>query len=303
MRKGSPPVTQDTLQSPPHAPPPTGRPNRGLSAALRFLLPPGYEPIAYEPATMRRASHWFVPLGFVIGLIWIGVFRSTWRLYGEVGSIRPVPALAVVLVECLLTGPFLIMGLARTIHLLAGDKPRRPDEARNVPLSPVGTLVLCLSILAEFVFILSLPAEGGWWPQREGWKRYLNLMYPQPIYQPLLLAPIWGRWAILLAATIGRTAHGADATTVALCSEMTTRRLLRRTIIPLVLTAFYCGRSHNYMMGVIVALIVFCAAYLVSVVMAVRGGGQTRQSLYASGLVGQLAFLAVYRALWRFIHL
>lgn len=251
---------------------------------------------------MRRASHWFVPIGFIIGLIWIGVFRSTWRLYGEVGSIRPIPALAVILVESLLTGPFLVMGLARTIHLLAGEQPRRPDEARNVPLSPVGTLVLGLALLAEFVFILSLPAEGGWWPQRSGWKQYLNLLYPQPIYQPLLLAPIWGRWAILLAATIGRTAHGTDPTTVALCSEMTPGRLLRRTIIPLMLTAYYCGRSNNYMMGVIVALIVFCAAYLVSVVIAVRGGGQTRQSLFASGMVGQLAFLAVYRALWRFIH-
>ena len=33
-----------------------------------------------------------------------------------------------------------------------------------------------------------------------------------------------------------------------------------------------------------------------------RGGGQTKQSLFAAGQVAQLAFLAIYRAFWPLIH-
>lgn len=289
------------LDSPP--PPPAARSRSwGLIPALRFLLPPGDSSVASDPDALRRAPRWFAPIGLAIGLLWIAAFRTTWRLYGEVGSVRPIPALAVILIECLLTGPFLAMGLARTAHLLTGDRPRRADEPRTAPLSPVGTLVLALIVLTEFVFIFSIPAVGAWWPQPSGIRRYFNLLFPQPIYQPLLLAPVWGRWGVLLGAAIGRTARGADPATVALCETMSPMRLLRLSILPLVLTIVYCGRSHNYQMGPIVALTVFGLTYLVAVVMAWRGGGQTRQSLFAAGQIAQLVFLAAHRAFWPWIH-
>lgn len=245
---------------------------------------------------------WIVPLGLIVGLIWVGCFRMTWWLYGETAGIRFIPGLTIVLVECLLTGPFLVLGLARTVHLLTGTHPRQSELDRASPLSPVGSLVLSLIVLAEWVLIAGIQVTPAWWPTPDDWRHYFNFMYPQPIYRPLLLAPIWGRWGILLGATIGRTARHADTETLAIVDAMRPTRLLRHTLLPVALTIIYCSRSSNFLTGLLVSILVFAMTYFVSVAMARRGGGQTRQSLYAVGLMAQLSFLAIYRALWRLIE-
>lgn len=274
---------------------------RGPWPAARFLFPPGYREDAVGAGHLAEAAHWIVPFGILIGLLWVGVFRFTWRVFGETGNLRVVPALTVVLVECLLTGPFLAMGLARAVHLLTGDRSRRAAMDRRTPLSPVGTLALMLTVLSQFVFIVSVPKALGWWPD-DDWRAYFNFLYPQPIYRPLILAPIWGRWAILLAATIGRPGHDADPATVALCRSMHPARLLRQAVVPMVLTMIYCSRSQNFLIGVVIGLLVFGVTYLVSVAMSRRGGGQTRQTLFAAAQIAQLSFLVLYRAFWSHIH-
>lgn len=271
-----------------------------LVRALYFLFPLRSREVAGHAPGFARVMWWIVPLGLVVGLLWAGVFRLAWRVFGDAGNLQIVPALSVVLLECLLTGPFLAMGLARTAHLLTGEHPRRDEMDRRTPLSPVGTLVLILTIVCQFVFIVSMRAEGPWWP--EDWRSHFNFMYPRPIYRPLLLAPVWGRWAILLAACIGRPGHDADPDTKALCTAMHPKRLLAVTILPMVLTAIYCSRSQNFLIGVIIGMIVLAMAYLVAVAMSWRGGGQTRQSLFATAQIAQLAFLALYRAFWPHIH-
>jgi hypothetical protein len=274
----------------------------GFWRAVVFLLPTGQrDPTRIHPASGSIAT-WIVPIGLVIGLIWVGVFRGCWRLYGETASMRPVPALAVVLVECLLTGPFLVLGLARTIHLLTGQNPLRADNDSMTPLSPVGSLALCLTVLSQWVLIVSVPTTSPWWPSESDWRSNFTFMYPAPIYRPLILAPLWGRWAIVLAAGIGKTARASDAELESLSAAIRPGRLLRYTLLPMSLTAIYCSRDQNLLLGAIIGLLVFGVTYLVSVIMARRGGGQTRQSVYASGQIGQLAFLALYRAFWPLMH-
>ncbi len=283
----------------------------GLGAALKFTLPLGRRREGGDP----KAAFWIIPIGLVIGLIWVGVFRATWRIYGEIATVRVIPALMIVLVECLFTGHYLFVGLARAVNTLASEQPLRPEtdgEAephRHVPgegsalvLSPTATLTMGLAVLALWVLITSIPWESPWWPAPSDWRHRFSFLYPSPIYRPLLLTPIWGRWGILLAATIGRTARHADGQTQALERAMSPGRLLRQTILPVVLTAVYCSRGGNLVIGAIISLLVFGAAYLAAVIMARRGGGQTRQSLYATGLIAQIAFLAIYRAFWLVIH-
>src|SRR5262245_29363374 len=96
----------------------------GLWAAMRFLLPVSRIEDG-DAAAFGGAPSWFLVLGILTGLAWAGLFKATWRLFGEIGSIRVVPPLAVVLMECLITGPFLALGLARTIHLLTSARPRQ----------------------------------------------------------------------------------------------------------------------------------------------------------------------------------
>ncbi|HUN80430.1 MAG TPA: adenosylcobinamide-GDP ribazoletransferase [Phycisphaerae bacterium] len=273
----------------------------GAGAAARFLLAFGR---ADDRSTRgcSAAPPWFIIFGILTGLAWAGLFKGTWRLFGEIGSIRVIPPLAVVLLECLLTGPYLALGLARTIHLLTSSRPRSPALDLADPLSPVGTLILCLTVLASWVLIVSIPAISPWWPSYDDWRYHLRRFYAAPVYRPLLLAPLWGRWTILMAATIGRTLPTADRATQALCSAMRPGKLLYLAIVPLSLTSIYMSRERNYVTGIIVGLLVFVITYLVSVVMARRGGGQTRQSLYAAGQIGQLAFLGLYRLFWPLIH-
>lgn len=243
-----------------------------------------------------------VPIALGIGLLWAGIFRLSWRVYGEAGNVRVIPALVIVLVECLVTGPFLALGLARTAHLLTGAKPLVAATDPKAPLSPVGTLVLCLTVLSEWVLIASIRDDAAWWPSLKDWRSHFSFMYPAPIYRPLLLAPIWGRWGMLLAASVGRTARGADDATVAFCESMRPARMLRHAVLPVALTAIYFSREGNFFIGLIMALIVFAATYLVAVIMAQRGGGQSRQSIFAAGQTAQLAFLAVCRAMWPLIY-
>jgi len=274
----------------------------GLAAAIRFLLPVGRGPSGVDAEAIGRAAVWIVPIGLAIGLLWVGAFRMTWRLYGETANMRVVPALTVVLMECLLTGPFLVLGLARTLHLLTGDRPLKAGPDPMAALSPAGTLFLILTVFSLWVLIVSIRDRAGWWPSESDPRHYFNFLYPRPIFRPLLLAPIWGRWGILLAVTIGRTAHHADQATIALVQAMSPGRLLRQALLPMILTSVYFSREHNRLLGVIMAMMVFGIAFLISVIMARRGGGQTRQSVFASGMIAQLAFLAIYRAFWPLIH-
>ncbi len=272
----------------------------GLLLAAAYLLLPARRSPPTTADQARRAIGWIVPIGLILGLVWVGAFRASWRLYGQAGSLRLVPSLVVVLLECLATGPLLLLGLARTVSRWSeGGSDVRAESDRSATFPAI--LVLVAALLAQFVLISSLEDRSGWWPLPDDWRHHFNFLYPRPIYRPLILAPLWGRWGILLAASVGRPARGADAATIGLNSGMNPGRLLRQALLPLALTAIYCSRSRNYLTGVMIGMIVFGLTYLATVVLVRKGGGQNRDVLFAGGQVSQIAFLAVYRAFWRLI--
>jgi len=274
----------------------------GLATSLAFLLPLGRRAEPRSVEAVPDFARWFVLTGFVIGLAWAGGFRLVWRLYGETGGLRIAPSLAIVLLESLFTGALLVLGLARATVVLSGPRSAAPSGLdSSTPLPSVGVLVLFLVILTQFAMILTVRATPGWWPPPEDWRSHFNFMYPHPIYRPLLLAPIWGRWGILVAATIGRTAPRADILTTALNKSMGPGRLLLHLAAPMLLTAIYCSRSRNYLTGALIGLLVFGVTYMAAVAFARRGDGQTRQSMYAAGQVAQVSFLIIYLGLWRLI--
>lgn len=239
-------------------------------------------------------ARWIIPWGLLVGLAWMTVFRVAWRIFGdpEFTRVRALPALAVVLLECALTGYLLIVGLSRT----AGNSPRHDGPAVSNAHAERATLILILAVMAHVALIVSLPERIGWYPAHDDWRSYLNPLYPQVTYRPLLLAPLWGRWAMLLAAGVGRAAPDADELTRALCRAVRPARVLRALLAPLALFAIYMNREGQFFQGLIASLIVFLAVYLTALVLARRWGGQTRDTIHASGAIGQMAFLAAYRA-------
>lgn len=273
----------------------------GLIAALRLLLPIGRVGSSLPLRAYAAAPHWLILIGLLIGMAWAGLFRVTWRVYGETGSLRPVPVLAVILLECCFTGAFFILGFTRAFQSLTGPRPVTQGVDKNAPFTQHATLALCLLILVQFTLILSIPNETPWWPSSD-WRARFNFLYPAPIYRPLILAPLWGRWGMLVAACVGRSARTADPDIAAFASAVRPIHLLAHAVLPLVLSAIYCAREGNFLVGIKLGLLVFGVTYLASVGMARRGGGQTRYSIYAAAQIAQLAALAIHRAFWAEIH-
>jgi len=272
-----------------------------LKLALRFLLPLGEPPTA-DPAAWRRAAFWFIPIGLAIGLLWVGIFRATWRLYGEeVTSLRLVPAVAVLSVDVVFTGYCLFTGLVTTVNALTGRRHAREPEDESAPaLGLPAIMALFLAIALELVLLSALRTGAGWWPT--DFRRHFNFAYPRLIYRPLLLAPLWGRWAILLAASVGRVASRCHPSAVGLSAALSPSIVLIGFLPPLALTAAYCSRSGNIIIGTIIALVVLGLTFVSSVIIARRGGGQTRRSMLAAGKIAELIFLAAFVCTSRYIR-
>lgn len=281
--------------------------NSGLACAIRFLFPFGGRSSSVSRPFSPSAVTWVVPIGLLIGLAWLATFRISWRVFGEVAGIRVVPPLAVLVLELLFTGPFLAIGLARTVQLLV-NPPREAPLDSTASRPEIGTLILILTVLSQWVLITSIPLVSVWWPPLEDWRHNFRFMYPAPIYRALILAPMWGRWGILAAACVGGPASARaplteiESETAQWCRSVSPLRLLRSALLPTILTVIYCARDGRLHVGLIVSLLTFGITYLGAMAMALRGRGQTRDSLFASGQIAQLAFLALYRAFWPLIH-
>ncbi len=265
----------------------------GLRAALQYLFRAAPPSDGEESNAARRSVKWFIPLGFLVGLAWIGVFRLAWREFGdpEMTRFRAVPALAVVLLEAMLTGSVLFRGLAA-----AADSPigRAMDDERGVLRS--GGMIAALILLAHWVLIAGLPERIGWYPQPGAIRYYFNRVYPLLMYRPLLLAPLWGRWGILLAASVGSPSRAADPFTRSLAAAATPGVVLRWLVAPLGLTALYTHREGMLPWGMLSSLAVLLCTYLLAVRFARRCGGQSRATVLACGAVAQCIFLAAYAA-------
>jgi len=286
--------------------PKLGKPGRrnGWSAAIRYLLPvgPGRSHSASDD-DLRRSVAWFVPIGLLIGLAWMVVFRVSWRVFGqEAATLRALPAVAVMVLECLLTGRYLL----GSMPLAVGPRSEFHDPAE--PLrgsSPVhfrGLWIITLLILSQWILIAGIPDVYLGWFAESDWRYHFGFWWPKPIFRPLLLAPLWGRWAVLLAATIGRAAPTADPHTAALIEAMNPSRLLRHSLLPLLLTIIFLSRTHNRFIGLILAMIVFAVTFTAAVLMAQWRGGQDRVTVLAAAQTAQLTFLVVYRGFWPFMQ-
>ncbi len=287
-------------------PPPENNAQRGLSVlslipAMQFMLPMG-DPPRGDAAFWRRASYWFLPIGLGIGLLWVGVFRGLWRLYGEeVTSLRLVPAVGVLAVDVIFTGYCLFVGLTTVVDALTGPRHAREPE-HDVPTPPTLTAImaLLLALIVQLVLISAVRTGDWWWPS--DWRRHLNFAYPQLIYRPLLLAPLWGRWAILLAALLGRVAPRSHPAAMGLSKAVSPGLVMVNFLLPLSLTAVYCSRSGNLILGTIIALTVLGLTFVSSVIIARRGGGQTRRSMLAAGKMAELIFLVSFVVLSGYIR-
>ncbi len=273
---------------------------RGLAHAFRFLTRARLIACDNNDADWSATLRWIVPTGLLIGLAWTAVFRITWRIYGETANMVLIPALAIILLECILTGRLLLLGATGTVERMAGIDDK--NAGANAPLSTIGVLTLCTVVLTQWVLLVSLRDITTWWPSAPDWRHHFNFLYPRIIFRPLILAPLWGRWGILLATTIGRPSSYADTATAGISRAIGPRRMLIHTLLPIIVTTVFFSREQNRFIGGVMSMLVFAVTFFASFAVARRCGGQSRHTIFAAGLVAQLGFLAIYRAFWPLIY-
>ena len=287
------PPTRPDINPAPDRPTSSPGPLAGLKTAITTLLPVGPRPVA-DTATWQAAVWWIVPLGLLTGLIWAGVFRASWRAFGEVAGVCPIPALAVVLLDVTFLGYRQYRGAAQVLDI--GRSERNTAAPADIQDRSIAALiVLVITVLTMWVLILALPKGPGYWPSgwRESW--HLNELYPRPVFRPLILAPLWGHWAMLMAGNVGRARPGSSAS--GLCAAARPIVVLV-TLLPVIgLTTIYCSRQGNRLLGLIVGLVVLAVTHVLSTIMGRRCRGQCFGSLFASAKVAEITFLLTYLAL------
>ncbi len=249
-------------------------------------------------AAWERAGRWLAVWGLGIGISYAVVFSLTWRLLGEYQGIRWLPVMAVLTLDLGWVGRRLLHGTVSVCDSLsaaaAPGAARLPDA--TVPLTVV------LVALGKFALLVSLPI-GTWqlqpamaWELPEGLGR-LSFLYPPPIYRPLILMAFWGRWAMGLAASIGRPAPAASGRLRRLAAGGVLPVIFVQWLVGAVVTVVYCsGAGEHLARGMVIAVGVLVTAYLASFLLARRFNGQTESTVGCAGLVTELAFLILYVA-------
>lgn len=217
----------------------------GFWIALQFLtiIP---MPFKKEPEMREIASSlvFFPIVGLLIGLL---LFLANWGL-GEVFS-PVVTAAFTLLVWILISGAMHLDGLADSCDGLAGNTAeKRLEIMKDSHTGAFGVVGISLLLLVKFAAIVSL----------SGWE-----------WEALVLAPVFGTWAMVLAITVFPYAR-KNGVGQAFKQGATIFKLLIATIITLAAAALLAG-----WWGVVIMAITCLITVLVGVFFKSRLGGLT----------------------------
>jgi adenosylcobinamide-GDP ribazoletransferase len=217
----------------------------GFWIALQFLtiIP---MPFKKEPEMREIASSlvFFPIVGLLIGLL---LFLANWGL-GEVFS-PVVTAAFTLLVWVLISGAMHLDGLADSCDGLAGNTAeKRLEIMKDSHTGAFGVVGISLLLLVKFAAIVSL----------SGWE-----------WEALVLAPVFGTWAMVLAITVFPYAR-KNGVGQAFKQGATIFKLLIATIITLAAAALLAG-----WWGVVIMAITCLVTVLVGVFFKSRLGGLT----------------------------
>lgn len=277
----------------------TDRP--ALTAALglagRFLLP--FDPAFHADHPAWRRAGAFLPVcGLFIGIMYAVVFSGVWRWLGEYQRIRFAPMAVLLVIDLGWLGYRLLQGLAAVWD---SWRSRRTTSPIAVSPSLAAVVLVMLFTVLKYALLLSLPYGAKTWPA--DWREHLWFLYPYVIYRPLILMPLWGRWAVLLATAIGRIAPGESDRFTTLAKGSSLKMVMLYWLAASLLTVLYCSPDRNHIgWSLLIGLGILMIAYLASFALSRRFGGQTEATVMAVGAVVEFTFLLIYLPMARLIY-
>jgi len=229
--------------------------------ALSFLTTLPARQATYEPGRLGKAAVWFPVVGLLVGLLLLGVHTVANWLLG--------PTLAAVLVVAgwaALTGALHLDGLADCCAGLLASvaRERRLEIMRDPRTGSFAVVGLVLALLAKTAAIFSLPAA----------------------FPALLLAPVWARWFILVAARQPAARPGGLGDSFA--TALTPHMLAQAVMLPVLLLGGGLWFDRRSLLGLALAAL---ACLLVLRLARARIGGVTGDVYGAVVELTELAFL------------
>lgn len=239
--------------------------------ALSFLTTIPTPAVAFVEGGLGRLANWFPWVGLILGLILAG---SQWLL----ALVLPLPVTAVLVVAlwAWLTGGLHLDGLADCGDglLVTASRERRLEILKDSRLGAFGAILLGLFLLAKVTATSALLSAGV-------------ATLPAPSFA-LILAPVLGRWFILIAARQPSARPGGMGDWFA--ASLTPRNLFVATILPLLLVVI--GGWYD-VRTVLAALLAALVTFLILRLARARLGGVTGDVF---GLVVEMVELAVLLA-------
>jgi len=226
------------------------------------------------PEAFRRSWFGLMVLSGLWGAAMAYLYGAVWSLFGEVTGMPLMPAGAVAVATAGWLYRRAVGDLART---LAGGRPGGPAAAAIVVLLAMA--------------MLGLQSHKPDWPVHLPW---LLHWIPRTMFRTLILAPLWGAWAMLITSQFCRPAERAEPAVAALaagCGPMTAAACL---LVPLVPTLYAYRLWGWWYLSIPAAAI--AAATVGGWLVCRRAGGLTRSGLLAGNMLTQIAFVLAYLA-------
>jgi len=263
--------------------------NQAIVSVYRWLVSrPGYMLMtaddtrlaAEAPQRFRRAWLGLMALGLLWGVGMACLHGAAWTVFGEVSGVVSMPVAAVVLATVAWLYRRAVVDLART---LAGK-----NDVHAAPIAAGVTVLLALAMLG---------LKSGHPDHHDALQWYLRWI-PRTMYRTLILAPLWGAWAMLITPQFCRPTDRTEpavAQLIAGCGPMTAAACM---LAPLAAT-LYAYRMYRTVVGwwwLSISAAPILAAIFGGWLVCRREAGPTRRALLAANMITQITFILTYLA-------
>lgn len=265
--------------------------------AARYLLTP--RDTAHEPdSRWHRAGRWFVFWGAVFGFVYVFVYWLTWSVFGEYMQIRLVPCVCLLMVDQLWLGHRLSAGC---VALRNHETDTR--DPLGVPPHHRTTMLILILVMLKLALLIYIPSGRHFVFPSISWRSSLGQTLPEPVYFPLFLMPMWGRWAMMLSLTMGRVVPTASRRLTTMVEGARLRGpLFWGIFLMLVTLVLACPQAKYVPHGIVVVMATLLMAYSLAFAIIRIERGQSEAGLNATGALAEIAFLMAYLPAARAIY-